>query len=285
MKKKLLLSVLMSLGILVVGIGAAYAINTFKANQEGFRPAGEGQAARITMRVEAGMADANSLLIPDDATYPQFSPGGALSFSIQNTSDLPLQVTKIDAVTVTCGTPPNFTQCQVVTSNKNTDGTFTGGGFGSCSQYAKLVAPTSFTNWPTSASGAANRCRCGYHRDRALWATGACRGCLYDDRERIGRGAEQHHAAGEDAHTHRPSGICPAGLGAIDVRVRSRGKRLHRQAASARQHRHRPDMQRGGSFPNLQGFATSRSAGRLCRHSVAATLARAGVGPVVPGHC
>ena len=151
MKKKVLLSVLMSLGILVVGIGAAYAINTFKANQEGFRPAGEGQAARLTMRVEAGMADANSLLIPDDATYPQYSPGGALSFSIQNTSDLPLQVTKIDAVTVTCGTPPNFTQCQVVTSNKNTDGTFTGGGFGSCSQYAKLVAPTSFTNWPTIA--------------------------------------------------------------------------------------------------------------------------------------
>ena len=79
MKKKVLLSVLMSLGILVVGIGAAYAINTFKANQEGFRQAGEGQAARITMRVEAGMADANSLLIPDDATYPQYSPGGALS--------------------------------------------------------------------------------------------------------------------------------------------------------------------------------------------------------------
>ena len=42
-------------------------------------------------------------------------------------------------------------------------------------------------------------------------------------------------------------------------------------------------MQRGGSFPNLQGFATSRSAGRLCRHSVAGTLARAGVGPVVSG--
>src|SRR5207247_9710594 len=41
MKKKLLLSVLTSLGILVVGVGAAYAINTFKANQDGFRPAGE----------------------------------------------------------------------------------------------------------------------------------------------------------------------------------------------------------------------------------------------------
>src|SRR5256885_14422702 len=145
MKKKLLISALGSLAIVVAAVSVAYAVATFKANQEGFRPAGEGRAARLTMRVEAGMADANSLLIPDDATYPQYSPGGALSFSIQNTSDLPLQVTKIDAVTVTCGTPPNFTQCQVVTSNKNTDGTFTGGGFGSCRQYAKLVAPTRFT--------------------------------------------------------------------------------------------------------------------------------------------
>ena len=152
MKKKLLLSVLTSLGILVVGIGAAYAFNTFKANQEGFRPAGEGQAARLTMRVEAGMADANSVLIPDDAQYPQFSPGGALSFSIQNSSDLPLQVTKIDAVTRTCGVPPNFTQCQVVASNKNTDGTFsTILGGGSCYQDTFLVAPTSFESWPTIA--------------------------------------------------------------------------------------------------------------------------------------
>src|SRR3989442_5437801 len=150
MKKKLLLSVLTSLGILVVGIGAAYAINTFKANQEGFRQSGEGQAARLTMRVEAGMADANSVLIPDDAQYPLYSAGGALSFSIQNTSDLPLQVTKIDAVTITCGAPPNFTQCPIVASNKNTDGTFTSGGTGTSNQYAKLVAPTSFPNWPTT---------------------------------------------------------------------------------------------------------------------------------------
>ena len=151
MKKKLLLSVLTSLGILVVGIGAAYAFNTFKANQEGFRPAGEGQAARLTMRVEAGMADANSVLIPDDAQYPTYSAGGALSFSIQNTSDLPLQVTKIEAVTTTCGNVPPFSQCPIVSSNKNTDGTFASVGSGSCSQYAKLVAPTSFNNWPTIA--------------------------------------------------------------------------------------------------------------------------------------
>ena len=43
-------------------------------------------------------------------------------------------------------------------------------------------------------------------------------------------------------------------------------------------------MQRRGSFPNLRGFATARSARRLYRHSHAGTLARAGVGPVVSGH-
>src|SRR2546426_6044038 len=43
-------------------------------------------------------------------------------------------------------------------------------------------------------------------------------------------------------------------------------------------------MQRCGSFPNLQGFATAGSAGRLYRHSHAGTLARASVGPVVTGH-
>jgi len=151
MKRKLLLSVLASLGIVVGAVGVAYAVGTFKANQLGFRQAGEGQAAHITMRVEAGMADAGSGLIPDDATYPQYSPGGALSFSIQNVSDLPLQVTKIDAALYTCETYPNYKQCQVVNSNKNTDGTFTSGGTGSCGQYATLVAPTSFKNWPTIA--------------------------------------------------------------------------------------------------------------------------------------
>src|ERR1700716_1414541 len=69
MKKKFLVSGLLSIGILVGGFGAAYALSTFKASQEGFRQAGAGQATRLTMRVEAGMADANSDLVPDDY-YP-----------------------------------------------------------------------------------------------------------------------------------------------------------------------------------------------------------------------
>ena len=145
MKKKLLLSVLTSLGIVAVGIGAAYAAYTFKANQEGFRQAGQGQAARLTMRVEAGMADAASDLVPDDYYQPASSPGGALSFSIQNTSGIPLQVTKVELVSQTCGTKT----CLLVRSNKNGDGTFASAGSGDCSQYVMFVAPTSFENWPT----------------------------------------------------------------------------------------------------------------------------------------
>jgi hypothetical protein len=153
MKRKLLISVLTSLGIVVGGVAVAYAIGTFKANQQGYRQGGEGQAARITMRVEAGMADPNSELIPDDYYFPQYSPGGALSFSIANTSDLPLQVTKVEAQTIYCGTNPDGTSkfCQAVNSNKNTDGTFTGGGSGSCGQYASFVAPANYNNWPTIA--------------------------------------------------------------------------------------------------------------------------------------
>src|SRR2546427_7801200 len=115
MKKKLLISVLGSLAIVVAAVSVAYAVGTFKANQEGFRSAGEGQAARLTMRVEAGMADANSNLVPDDYYASTFnpSPGGALSFSVNNTSDVPLRVTKIELVPVPCATAI----CSSATSN------------------------------------------------------------------------------------------------------------------------------------------------------------------------
>ena len=147
MTKKLLASLLISLGILALGIGAAYAAFTFKANQEGNRQAGEGQAARLTMRVEAGMADANSDLIPDDFYNASASPGGALNFSINNTSDLPLRVTKIELATQTNGT----TITPLVTSNKNGDGTYNSSGFGDCKQWASFVSPSNFDNWPTIA--------------------------------------------------------------------------------------------------------------------------------------
>src|SRR6266516_2866529 len=84
MKKKLLISV-------------AYAFGTFKASQDGFRQAGESQAGHLAIRVEAGMADANGDFIPDDQNAG--GSGGALSFSITNTSAVPVRVTKIELST------------------------------------------------------------------------------------------------------------------------------------------------------------------------------------------
>lgn len=148
MTKKFLLSLLISLGVLVGGIGVAYATFTFRANQEGFRQAGEGQAARLTMRVEAGMADPNSDLLPDDL-FNISPPGGALNFSIKNTSDVPLRVTKIEVVTQPC--PGGIGTCPLITSNKNGDGTYNKEGFGDCKQWVFFVAPGNFENWPTIA--------------------------------------------------------------------------------------------------------------------------------------
>jgi len=149
MKKKFVVSVLLSLGIIVVGIGAAYAAFTFKANQEGFRQGGAAEATRVTMRVEAGMADANSAFVPDDSSSPS-NPGGDLTFAIENTSNVPLAVTQIDVVTVqstSCG----GTQCPFISSNKNGTGAFVSGGGGDCKQYVTITSPTSFVNWPTIA--------------------------------------------------------------------------------------------------------------------------------------
>jgi hypothetical protein len=144
MKRKLLISVLSSLAILVGAVSVAYAIGTFKANQEGFRPAGEGQATRLTMRVEAGMADANSDFLPDDGFSG--ARGGDLSFSIKNTSNVPLRVSKIEVLPLPCATQV----CAQATSNKNGSGTYSAGG-GDCGGYVTTIFPTNFDSWPTIA--------------------------------------------------------------------------------------------------------------------------------------
>jgi hypothetical protein len=144
MSKKLLLSVLMSLGIVVGGFGLAYAFGTFNAIQQGFRQGGEGQAARLTMQVEAGTADGNSQFLPDSPVGS--SPGGALQFAITNTSDFPIRVTAIAQATATCGA----FQCPIQASNKNTDGTYTTPPTsGNCVNDLFFTAPQSFANWPT----------------------------------------------------------------------------------------------------------------------------------------
>src|SRR2546421_5675036 len=149
MKKKLLISVLGSLAIVVAAVSVAYAVGTFKASQEGFRPAGEGQAARLTMRVEAGIADPNSDLVPDDVNASTTNPsrGGGLTFSIKNTSNVPLRVTKIELVPVPCAFPP----CSSAVSNKSGNGNFYSQGGGDCGSYVSFTAPTYFDSWPTIA--------------------------------------------------------------------------------------------------------------------------------------
>jgi hypothetical protein len=146
MKKKLLVSVLLSIGILVVGVGAVYAAFTFKANQEGYRQSGETQSARLTMRVEAAMADPNGDFVPDDASVG--GPGGDLNFTVRNTSNLPIRVTSIERSTNGCV----VTSCTGVTSNKNIDGGFvTVSGQGTCYSYLTFNGPSNYDNWPTIA--------------------------------------------------------------------------------------------------------------------------------------
>lgn len=153
MSKKLLLSVLMSVGIVVGGFGVAYAFGTFHAIQQGFRQGGEGQGAKITMQVEAGTADANSALLPDPygCSSPCAVGGGSLAFSITNTSDFPIRVTQIQEATVGCYPGPT---CPVRASNKNENGTFASlSGLpinpGTCSGDLYVTPPTNFDNWPT----------------------------------------------------------------------------------------------------------------------------------------
>src|SRR5437868_5963705 len=98
------------------------------------------------MRVEAGMADANSAFVPDDSSSPS-NPGGDLTFAIENTSDVPLAVTQIDVATTTCGN----TQCPLIRSNKNGTGAFVVQGVGDCKQYVTITSPTGFPNWPIIA--------------------------------------------------------------------------------------------------------------------------------------
>lgn len=146
MSKKLLVSVLMSVGIVVGSFGLAYAVGTFSAIQQGFRQAGEGQAARVTMQVEAGTADGNSDFLPDSAFPFSPGPGGALDFAITNTSDFPIRVTQIAQTTVQCAA----TLCPQATSNKNTDGTYAIPPLsGTCVIYVNVTPPTQFANWPT----------------------------------------------------------------------------------------------------------------------------------------
>lgn len=151
MRKRLLLSVLMSIGIVVGGFGLAYAFGTFNASQQGFRQFGEGESARITMQVEAGTPDGDSALVPDGSSCVPASvcPGGALDFTITNTSDFPIAVTGISGVT------SGFPAVLQAWSNKNEDGSLGyNPGSPNCGTHVTLRTPADFRTWPTIAAHA-----------------------------------------------------------------------------------------------------------------------------------
>jgi hypothetical protein len=156
-KKRILVSVLMSLGVILGSVGIGYAFSNLRAVQEGFRQGGNSQASRITIRVEAGIADPDGILVPDDgscaSTSTNFCTGGSLSFSIRNTSQIPLRVNGVFPYEIPCGAP-GTPPCPIVYSNKNIDGSFapisgaTGFQSGSCKDYLSFVEPANFNNWP-----------------------------------------------------------------------------------------------------------------------------------------
>jgi hypothetical protein len=144
MRRKLFVSLLVAATASVVVIGTVFAASLWTAGQKGFHQEGSGQAAQLRIRVEAGIADPTSTLVPETdpgacitITVP-CGPGGALAFTIDNTGNMPLRVTGLTALCIS--------GCTL--SNKNTDGTFPVTGTGSCGTYGIFVAPSTFKGWP-----------------------------------------------------------------------------------------------------------------------------------------
>lgn len=108
------------IGAAVLGAAApAFAQSALHAVQDGYHQEGAAQASRLSIRVEAALPDSRVLLLPDSSACGTACPGGALSFSITNTSEVPLRVV---GVTQTDGAK--------ITSSK-----------AACAPYAHFVAP------------------------------------------------------------------------------------------------------------------------------------------------
>ena len=80
-------------GAVALGAAApAFAQSMFQASQSGVHQAATAQAGKLTIRVEAALPDERVLLLPDLAACSTTCPGGALAFTISNTSEVPLRV-------------------------------------------------------------------------------------------------------------------------------------------------------------------------------------------------
>lgn len=138
MGRKLFVSLLVAATASLVVIGTVFAASVWTAGQQGFRQQGSGQAARLSIRVEAGLADPTGTLVPDPDCGTVCGAGGALAFTIENTGNMPLRVIGV--------APPS--PFGYFFSNKNPDGTFVTIGSGSCATYGRFLGPTNFNNWP-----------------------------------------------------------------------------------------------------------------------------------------
>jgi hypothetical protein len=132
--QRTLLTGLLAAGAVALGAAVpALAASAFQAAQGGSHQSGSAQAGRLGIRVEAGLADQSVPLYPDPA------PGGAISFSITNTSDVPLHVTGVA-----------IPEGGKINSDRNTDGTAAvAGQRGTCAPFASFAPPDLATRpWP-----------------------------------------------------------------------------------------------------------------------------------------
>src|SRR4051794_41001662 len=131
----------------------ALASGGFNAQQSGVHQNGGGQAGRLTIRVEQALADPANDLLPDPAVCPTTGtpavtisstgcPRGALDFTIENTSNVPLRVTGVAPL---CTTAPGQQTCTAAgfNSDKNAnDGSFAADELsGTCAGSASFTAP------------------------------------------------------------------------------------------------------------------------------------------------
>jgi hypothetical protein len=112
--------------------GVAFAFSNFNAKQSGYHQYGSAQASTLKIKVEAGLPAGDEVLIPDSPYCPALvndCGGGALSFSITNPTDVPLQVTNLAVATVPCFIQGCTPSPQIGSSNFN------------CGPHISFVAP------------------------------------------------------------------------------------------------------------------------------------------------
>ena len=139
---KRLLLIPLAVGTMLLGVvGSAYAFSQWQASQTGYNQSGSATSNTLRIAVEAGL-DPDTTLLPDSFNCQfQPCPGGAVAFTIENKSSVPLRVFSVEQRQVPCNgqNPPCMAP---ILSDKNTDGSWTAPSFGSinnCGSHASFV--------------------------------------------------------------------------------------------------------------------------------------------------